>query len=334
MSFFEKNGYDYDFSWLVSSKNDKTFYSKGQVFDKALLQFDFTIKRIRDVIRAGKYDIVFIQREAFYLGTTIFEFLISKSKAKLVYDFDDSIWLPNISAANVKYNWLKNYGKTARIISYADLVIAGNTYLKDYALAENENVIIIPTTIDTEEYVPIVKLKKNKICIGWSGSITTIQHFKEAIPVLSKIKEKFGEKVYFKVIGDSSYKNTSLDIQGIAWQKQNEIEELCEFDIGIMPLPDSEWAKGKCGLKGLQYMALEIPTIMSPVGVNSEIINNGKNGYLANSEDEWIEKISLLIENIVLRKTVGAEGRKTVIESFSVLSQQNVYLNAFNNLLA
>ncbi|MBN2681306.1 MAG: glycosyltransferase family 4 protein [Bacteroidales bacterium] len=332
LEFFRQNGYDYDFSYLVNPKNDKTFYAKGKVFDKALLQLDFAVKRFQDVISANKYDIVFIQREAFYLGTTIFEYLFSRSKAKLVYDFDDSIWLPNVSDANVKYDWLKNYNKTAKIIAYADLVIAGNEYLKNYALAKNKNVIIIPTTIDTEEYKPIAKKEKKQICIGWSGSITTIQHFKKAIPVLSKIREKYGNQVSFKVIGDASYTNEQLDIKGIAWQKSNEIEELSEFDIGIMPLPDSEWAKGKCGLKGLQYMALEIPTIMSPVGVNSEIISDGENGFLADSDEQWVDRISLLIENKELRNKIGSEGRKTVIEKYSVESQKHRYLEAFNKL--
>jgi glycosyltransferase involved in cell wall biosynthesis len=135
------------------------------------------------------------------------------------------------------------------------------------------------------------------------------------------------------VIGDSAYQNKELDIVGISWKKENEIEELNEIDIGIMPLPDNEWAKGKCGLKGLQYMALQIPAIMSPVGVNSEIIDDGINGFLASTKDEWVSKLSLLIDSKELRVKLGEEGRKTVIDKYSVLNNRDLYVNYFKSLL-
>jgi len=117
------------------------------------------------------------------------------------------------------------------------------------------------------------------------------------------------------------------------WNCDSEIEDLSEIDIGIMPLPDDEWAKGKCGFKGLQYMAMEIPTVMSAVGVNREIIEEGVNGFLASTEEEWIDKLSLLIESEELRRNIGMEGRKTVIEKYSVDSQKQRYLEYFNELL-
>ncbi len=216
----------------------------------------------------------------------------------------------------------------------SDLVIAGNQYLADYAKHHNDHVVIIPTTIDTDEYVNPNKTKTHDtICIGWSGSITTIKHFEYALPFLKILKKKYGEKISIQVIGDDSYSNPELGIKGSAWNKKSEIQELSSFDIGIMPLPDDEWAKGKCGLKGLQYMALEIPMIMSPVGVNSEIISDGMNGFLANNETEWVDKISKLIEDIELRKKIGMEARRTVVEKFSVKAQQEKYLVCLKGLL-
>jgi len=134
-------------------------------------------------------------------------------------------------------------------------------------------------------------------------------------------------------MGDEFYSNEALDIKGMPWTNDTEIIQLESFDIGIMPLPDDQWVKGKCGLKGLAYMSLEVPAIMSKIGVNTEIITDGVNGFLAGTEEEWINKLSQLIESFELRKKLGSEGRKTVEERYSVESQKNNYLSHFNELL-
>ena len=269
----------------------------------------------------------------FFIGPPIFEYLLKFSKTKVIFDFDDSIWLPNVSDGNRNLNWLKSYNKTSKIIAYADMVFAGNKYLYDYAYRFNKNVKIIPTTINTAEYVRLKTDKAtHKICIGWSGSITTIQHFKFAEPFLKIVKEKYGEKISIKVIGDKNYKNIDFEVEALDWNKKDELKELSSFDIGIMPLPDDIWAKGKCGLKGLQYMSLEIPTIMSPVGVNEEIIEDGINGFLAADVSTWVDKISTLIESEELRHQMGTNARKTVVDKYSFDAYKNVYLDIFSQL--
>ena len=138
--------------------------------------------------------------------------------------------------------------------------------------------------------------------------------------------------IYFKVIGDGNYVQEELGIKGHAWKRDTEIPDLQEIDIGIMPLPDDEWAKGKCGLKGLQYMALAIPTIMSPVGVNTEIIQDGENGFLATTIQEWVDKLSQLIDSAALRERIGVNGRQTVLSSYSVEANKQQYLKYFKEL--
>ncbi len=267
-------------------------------------------------------------------GTTRFEKAFSKSGARVVYDFDDAIWLNDTSDANKLFAWLKKPEKIEKSIAYADLVFAGNRYLADYASQFNNNVMLVPTTIDTNEYLKQEVIKPNdRIVIGWSGSLTTIKHFEFATPFLKKLKERFGKKIEFKVIGDGTYRHEELGIQGIAWSKRDEVKELSGIDIGIMPLPDDPWAKGKCGLKGLQYMALGIPTIMSPVGVNSEIIQHGNNGFLATDTEEWVDIISSLIANEELRIRIGQAARNTVIDKYSVIANRDLYLKAFDALL-
>jgi len=334
--FLENNGFHCEHSSYISDYDDKYPYSKGAYFQKFRILLKAIYKRTEDVYNANKFDIIFINREALLLGSTFFERQFRKSKAKLVYDFDDSIWLGDTSDANKKLRWLKYPGKIAKIISISDMIFAGNKYLANYASYYNNNIKIVPTTIDTEEYKRAAtnKSKNGKICIGWTGSITTIKHFEFAVPILRKLKSKYGDKLLIKVIGDKYYVNEELGITGQGWSKESEISELSTFDIGIMPLPNDEWSKGKCGLKGLQYMALEIPAIMSAVGVNTEIIQDGKNGFLATTEQEWIEKISLLIDDSKLRDSMGKEARKTVIEKYSKDSEKRNYLDYFNELLA
>jgi glycosyltransferase involved in cell wall biosynthesis len=331
--YLEQNGFECDFSPLLDEQDDNLFYSKGNYFGKFKIFLKVNRIRIINWIKMNHYDIIFVFREAMMTGSTFFEKRFSGSKAKMIFDFDDSIWISTVSEGNKKLSFLKNAGKTKRIIKLADIVFAGNEYLAKYARQYNSNVVIIPTTIDTSVYQPVVKSNSDTICIGWTGSFSTIKHFEYRLNALARIKRKYGAKVYFKVIGDPSYYNQLLEIKGLPWKSDTEVMDLKEMDIGIMPLPDDEWAKGKCGLKGLQYMALSIPAIMSPVGVNTEIIKDGINGFLADSEDEWYEKLSSLIESFELRKKMGEEGRKTVVENYSVEANKHLYLHYLKSLL-
>lgn len=320
------SGFECKLSNIISGEDDKYLYSKGNYWKK--YKFVRNSRRIRknDIKRLSEFNVVFICREASMTGSIRFEQAAAKMGIPIIFDFDDSIWLMNVSKANRYFSFLKNPNKTKDIIKLSDFVVAGNDYLANYAKQFNNNVRIIPTTIDTNEYKPVAKAQSDVIIIGWSGSITTMQHFEYALPFLKEIKARYKERVSIKVIGDSNYRDSELNVQGIAWNKKDEIAELNSFDIGIMPLPDDEWANGKCGLKGLQYMALEIPTIMSPVGVNRTIIQHGVNGFLADTENEWVEILSQLIDNNDKRRSVGIKARETVVDKYSVQSNKTLYL--------
>jgi len=333
-SYLEKHGFECKLSYVISKKDDKKFYAKGNYVSKLLIFFKSIIIRTKDALAAPKYDIIFIFREALMTKHIFFEKLFAKSGAKLVFDFDDAIWLPTVSAGNERLSWLKDAGKTPYIISLCNMVFAGNRYLADYASDYCNNVKVVPTTIDTDLYKKIdVPKMDDRVCIGWSGSFTTIEHFEYGLPYLKAIKKKYGDKVYFKVVGDATYLNEELGIQGIAWNKEEEIAVISSFDIGIMPLPDDEWSKGKCGFKGLLYMSFEVPAVMSAVGVNKEIIQDRVNGFLATDMEEWVDKLSLLIESAELRKKLGKAGRATVIEKYSVISQRDNYVKYLNEVL-
>ncbi|MFC2086277.1 glycosyltransferase family 4 protein [Bacteroidota bacterium] len=332
IDYFEENNYSCIISSLVTAKSDKLFYSKGKFLRKLLLLIGFIFIRLNDIRIAKKFDLVFIQREAFFLGTTFFEKQLAK-RAKIIFDFDDSIWLNNVSDANKNLNFLKKPSKTARIIKLSHMIFAGNQYLANYASQFSTNFKIIPTTIDTSYHKKNKLQKSDQICIGWTGTSTTLEYFNIILQALKEVYKNYHKKVYFKVIVDTDYVEPDLNLISAKWKLDTEIDDLSEIDIGIMPLPDDEWAKGKCGLKGLQYMALEIPTIMSPVGVNTEIIQDGINGFLASTDEEWTDKLSLLIDSLELRKKIGAAGRKTVLEKYSFESQKDNYLKYFSELL-
>lgn len=332
LGFLGANGFECEHLFMLDAKADKAFYQPGSYGKKAGILLR-SVARLWKASSGKRFDIVFIQREAFMLGTSFFEKRFGKN-AKLVFDFDDSIWMQNVSEGNRRLAFLKNAEKTADIIRLSDLVLAGNGYLADYAWKLTENVVIVPTTIDTDEYVRKTTVQRTgQVCIGWSGSKTTIQHFNFALDALTIIRKKYGDAVTIRLIGDENYTNAALGIQGLPWNKATEIDDLSVIDIGIMPLPDDEWSKGKCGLKGLQYMALEIVTIMSPVGVNSEIISDGENGMLASETAEWVEKLSLLIENEELRLRLGKAGRQTVIEKYSVTAWRGRYVRLLGELI-
>lgn len=322
----EKEGIQCHLKWIINKEDEQGFY-KGSIIDKLFVFIKSTFRLIKIVMSPEKYDRIFIQREAYFLGTTFFEFLLSK-KAPIVYDFDDSIWLPNISESNKKFSFLKNPYKTKQIIKLASNVIAGNQFLADYALKYNPNVTMIPTCVDTQKFKPVERIASHdKVIIGWSGSHTTIPHFELLLSTLQKIKIKFGDQIDFLVIGDPHFYFPALNIRGIAWTESSEVYSLSKIDIGIMPLPNDEWSMGKCGFKGIQYMSMGIPTIMSTVGVNTEIIQNEINGFLASNEDEWLQKLTLLIENPDLREKIGKAGRKTVVEKYSIEANKESYLN-------
>jgi glycosyltransferase involved in cell wall biosynthesis len=328
--YLADNGIICHMSYLIDPQDDKVLYQPGKYTAKLWILIKSILKRHSDLYRVKNFDYIFIQREAFMTGTTIFERLLAKSKKPIIFDFDDSIWLLDENAANRNLSFLKNPNKTKRIISLSSTIVAGNEYLADYARQFNTNVKIIPTTIDTKKYQPIPKKPSETVVIGWTGSFSTIKHFEDIVPVLLRIQAKYGDKVKFEVLGDPDYENHELGIKGLPWRAETETKDLNRFDIGIMPLPDNEWTKGKCGAKGLQYMGMAIPTIMSPVGVNSTIISDSENGFLAGSKDEWYEKLSQLIDSPILREKLGSAGRKTVEEKYSVTANQERYLELFN----
>ena len=331
--YLEKNGWQCDYAYMLDEQDDKAFYTPGAYFSKARIVLKGFKKRISHLSSAADYDVIFIQRESFVSGSTYFERRFAKKGAKIVFDFDDAIWMLDISDANKNLSWLKDPSKTKKIISISDHVIAGNKFLAEYALQFNETVSVIPTVVDTEYYQSKFPKSNGSITIGWTGSQTTNKHFELAAPFLRTLKEKYGDMLRIAAVTEREIEIDGVDVDFIRWDKEREIENLDQIDIGIMPLPKDEWSRGKCGFKGIQYMSLGKPSVMSPVGVNPEIVTHGVNGFLPESDEQWVDYLTQLIDYEDLRNEIGQAGRKTIEEKYSVNATQDQLLSLLDSLV-
>lgn len=329
------NGFTHEYAWLISAEDDRAFYSPGHLPTKAAIFLRSWCRRAGQVRRAGGFDLIIIQREAFMTGSTRFEKELAASGVPVIYDFDDAIWHLDVSEANKRLRWLKDPGKTSKIIALADLVLAGNDYLAGYARRFNDRVEVIPTVIDTDRYQPVMNAGRTdgRVVIGWTGSYTSLAHLKQELPMLRELHARYDDRVIFRVISDRDLVAPDLPIENVRWSSATEPQDLAGIDIGIMPLPDDEWSRGKCGFKGLQYMGMGKAVVLSRVGVNKTIVQHGENGLLAGDQQEWTEMIGRLIDSPDLRHRLGAAARRTVEEKYSVKAWRDRYLELFNTLI-
>jgi glycosyltransferase involved in cell wall biosynthesis len=270
----------------------------------ALVRF---FARIKDILSVGKYDLYVFEHQAFPYIPALLERFVQKLNPNMLLEFDDAIYLT-----------LLHKKKIPRLVRMSRHVIVGNNFLRDYVLQFNPHVTVIPTVIDTDRYSPKKAYRRQgKLNIGWVGLAYNLPYVQKLEETLQKLKREIGD-FKFTVICSTGLKIDGVDIFFKSWSYDDEIEDIRKLDIGIMPLTDDEWAKGKCGLKVLQFMACGVPVVASPVGVNNEIIKDGVSGFLAATDKEWLEKLSLLARNEELRRTLGQKGRKTVEDYYSL----------------
>lgn len=310
-------------------------YARGLLFRKVIGFIKGLTRRLGSLFRLSKIDFVFIHRECLPIGPPVIEWILAKVlKKKIIYDFDDAIWLPNTSEENKAIAFLKWHRKVASICKWSWKISCGNSFLASYALQFNKNVVVNPTTIDTINlHNPsrfMIEKKSNPIIIGWTGTQSTLPYIISLIPILQKLEQQFPDQFRLVIIANKDPQLSLKFVDYLQWSIKTEIQDLLEMDIGLMPLTDDIWAKGKCGFKALQYMALEIPTIASPVGVNTEIIQNEINGYLCRTETEWLTALTRLFEDKNLRKRIGSAGRKKINSNYSVTSNCSVFLGLFS----
>lgn len=328
LDLLTSHGFQYDRQSFIDEATWEILYKEGFAIQKIWGIFSGFIRRFWVLFGARRYDFVFVHREATPLGFPFTEWLLAKVwKKRLIYDFDDAIWMPNTSSENILVSKLKFPEKVNRIISWSYKISAGNQYLMTHARLFNNSVQYNPTTIDTaHRHVPSAQ-KNNLVVIGWTGTHSTLKYLELLRQPLEQLAME--HDFVFQVIADKEPEKPMPNQRFVAWSKDTEITDLNLIDIGVMPLADDLWAKGKCGFKALQFMALEKPVLVSPVGVNAEIVTPDVHGYHCVSSNDYYEKLKELITDKALCNRLGQAGRQKVVEQFSVRSNADNFLSLF-----
>ncbi|SMG33210.1 Glycosyl transferases group 1 [Marivirga sericea] len=328
LPLLEENGYHFHIAPFLNLKAWKILYKPGNGLQKLFWLTRSYGERLLLLLKLRSYDYIFIHREATPFGPPFFEWTTRFIwKKRIIYDFDDAIWLADPSEKGSLKARMKWKSKVKTICKWSFKVSCGNDYLAQFAKSYSENVVINPTTIDTKYHQQHRISESKTITIGWTGTHSTLPYLKPIIPILDKlyIKNDFELLVISNQTPDFDVKYMRF----IQWNKSTEIVDLNEIDIGIMPLTDDIWSQGKCGFKLLQYLAINKAIVASPVGVNQKLIKESDAGFPAESEDQWSKAILTLLTNDSLRQELGDNGRKYIQDYYSVQSNSETFLGLF-----
>lgn len=329
--FLKAEGIEVTVSSLFDDIYLANLYSnKKRLFFKLFLQY---LKRLCALTGVFQYDLIWIESELFPGFPALFERLFNFFGVRFVVDYDDAIF-HNYDLSNNKAVRAFLSRKIDTVMWAAHTVVAGNQYLANRALlAGSKKVVIIPTVIDLQRYEIEYEVADRSPVIGWIGSPLTQKYLLYISNVLDAVCKKSGAKLLL-VGADknivSSFRDSQIEV--VDWSDAHEVELIKRFDIGIMPLPDLPWERGKCGYKLIQYMACAKPIVASPVGVNVEIVNKNKCGYLASTSREWEEALSSLLSSRMDRVKFGAAGRHSVETNYCVQVQALKLLALFRNI--
>ena len=298
---FRAAGFDFRISELFDDRYFDILRSSGAA--KNVKKIPYTLSRFfrrKKELHNDKSDLTVIEQQLFPYAPFFVEQKYLPDR--YILEFDDAIYLTHP-------------GKIPRVIKAAVGVIAGNETLAEFARALNRNVHVIPTALNTAVFKPGPKMQNNKLILGWSGLEYNFQYLKRIAAVLGHIVQKYGAEVV--ILSGSAPSGLDFPFRFEKWDPEREIEQLQQFDIGLMPLKMDAWCKGKCGFKLLQYMSLEIPSVATPIGVNEQIVRQGVNGFLAKESSDWERYLSELLTNRGLRADMGKAARSTVLEGYS-----------------
>lgn len=293
--------------------------ASGEPVDRGRIIASY-FRRVRHLIEGPDCDVIWVYAEAFPFLPASFERLLFRTGKPVIYDFDDAFFVTYDDHPNFFVRSLLAE-KLGPLIAGAAAVCCGNEFLRNYALRYNSNCMLLPTVVDTDVYRPAAKKSGGRPVIGWIGSPSTWDEVRLLLPVLAQICHDQG--VRFRVVGAGSEARSDLfdAMELVDWTEADEVAQVQQMDIGIMPLRDLPFQRGKSGYKLVQYMACGLPVVASPVGVNGQLVEDGRNGILAATPAEWSEALVRLIEDPPLRAKLGDAGRDKVETGYSLSVQ-------------
>ncbi len=283
--------------------------AKGRAWKYHLHEFR---ARLRQMQSARRYDVVVLQKAVMSAYVRGMAQLVRARARRLVYDIDDAVNLSPPHPLPRRWAWLGDASQINKLFARADLVLAGNDWLKQSAEAAGGRAEYFPTVVDTDRFTPAAERREADFVVGWIGGPSTSAHLRPVAKTLTALHD-----AEIRLVGADRVQASIPDAQYVPWSLGTEVAELQRFSIGVMPLPKTEWARGKCALKALQYMACGVPCVATPFGAVLDVIEDGVNGLFADSAEEWVAAIDRL-RDPALRRRMGEAGRRTVEERFSL----------------
>jgi glycosyltransferase involved in cell wall biosynthesis len=314
-------GYDVTVSSFIDMDGWSKLYERGHYLTKARGVLRGHVRRLRDLFRIGRHDIVFIHMWVTPFGTTMFERLTRRLARRIIFDVEDNVLLGAAGAAdnpNPILRLIKGPGKARYMIRKADHVITSSPFLNETCLGINERkaCTYISSSVDTDRFEPVYRYSNDqKVTIGWTGTFSSRPYLDLLRPVFQKLAKRIDFKL--RVIGNFDYELPGVELEVVRWTREREVADLQEIDIGVYPLPLDDWVFGKSGLKAIQYMAFGIPPVATDVGTSPMLIRDDENGLLVKSDDEWLDALERLVHDPELRRRLGETARKDAVANYS-----------------
>jgi glycosyltransferase involved in cell wall biosynthesis len=305
---------------LLDEQQDRTFHS-GSPARRLQVALQARRRLRRELNAAGALDVALVQRQVDLLPSLRLERLATAAGDRLVLDVDDAIWLDGSpEAGGHRLAALKGTRRKVRwLAERAETVIAGNDLLADWLARYGERVVVVPSLVEHREIAPRVHEQREQVVLGWIGSPSTARSLEGLrAPLAALAREGDGQRFELLIVGGPAPLVEGVRVRSEAWSEERERQFLREVDIGLMPLPDNAWTRGKCAYKALQYMAAGIPVVADRVGVSADVIGHERGGLIADSPGDWRQYVATLAVDPGLRSRLGREGRARVVEGFSV----------------